>query len=408
MRKLTAVPCIIGLLAFSVSVHADYSIDWSFDGFGTVGLVYTDEPQADFMGGLFSRRGAGHSRRFSPEVDSRLGFQVTAGFTPSLTGVVQVVSEQNHDGSYTPRVEWANLRYNITPEFDVRVGRMVLPAFLASEYRKVGYANPWVRPPQEVYGLVPVTNLDGIDLSRRFHFDHLTATVRGGYGWTEADIEGGSVKARNAYSLMTTLESPDWTVFARFSRSELVIDVFDPLFDAFRMFGPAGEAVADRFEVDGTKTDIWSLGWRYDPGNWFAMGEFSRSSTRSVLGDSDGWYMTSGYRHGDLTPYLTVAGRHVRSPISDPGLPVAGLPPEQAGTAILLNSILNDILGFAPRQKSLSLGLRWDILPRIALKTQFDYIDLARDSAGLLGNVQPEFKPGGSVSVYSLSIDFVF
>lgn len=401
---------VLGLLVFSVNALADVNrpIDWSFDGFGTFGFVYSNERHADFLGSRFDRQGAGHSRRLSPEVDSRLGVQVTAGFTPSLTGVVQLVSEQNHDGSYTPRVEWANLKYDITPEFDVRVGRMVLPTFLVSEYRKVGYANPWVRPPQEIYRLVPVTNFDGIDFSRRFHFDEITATVRGGYGWTDADIEGGNVKARNAYSLMATLESIDWTWFARFSRNELTVDAFDPVFDGFRMLGPAGEAVADRFEVDGSLADVWSLGWRYDPGNWFSMGEFARANTRSVLGDVDGWYVSSGYRHGNLTPYLTVAGNHVRSPTSDPGVPVAGLPPGLADTATMLNSVLNDILGMAPRQKSLSLGLRWDIVPRIALKAQLDHIDLARGSTGVLDNVQPEFDPGGSVSLFSLSMDFVF
>lgn len=412
MRKWSVATCIVGLLAFSLnaSADADRSIDWSFDGFGTLGLVYMDEPHADFMGSLFARRGAGYSGRLSGEVDSLLGFQVTAGFTPSLTGVIQLVSEQNQDGSYTPRVEWANLKYSVTPEFDVRIGRMVLPSFLASEYRKVGYANPWVRPPQEVYRLVPVTNFDGIDFSRRFHLDDLTITVRGGYGENDADVEGGEAKSRRGYSLMAILESREWTLYSRYNRSELTLafDDLDAFFDGFRMLGPAGEAVADRYEAEGTKFDIWSVGGRYDRGDWFAMSEWSRSRSRSWIGDFDGWYLSAGLRHGNLTPYATLAGLRALSSTSDPGVPVSGLPPELAETAVTFNAILNELLGFAAQQKSLSLGVRWDVRPQIALKAQYDYIDLVRGSPGVLGNVQPEFERGGSVSLFSLSMDFVF
>jgi len=410
MRNFKGIPCLFCLLAFSSGAISapEHTINWSFDGFGTFGWVYSDESNADFVGSLFAQSGAGHSRRLSPEVDSKLGVQLTAGLTPSLTAVVQVVSEQNYDGTYKPRLEWANLKYDISPEFDVRVGRMVLPSFLVSEHRKVGYANPWVRPPQEVYRLVPVTNFDGIDFSRRFHLDDLTATVRGGYGVSDVDFQGGEAKSRDGISLMTTLESRAWTVFARYNRSDLTIEAFDPLFDGFRQFGPAGEAIADRYGVDNARFDIWSLGWQYDPGDWFLMAEWSRARTRSVLGDSDGWYVTSGYRHDRFTPYATLAGTRPLRPTSDPGLATVGLPPELAPQAMMLNSILNEILGLAPRQRSLSLGIRWDAVSNIAVKLQYDYIDLGRDSPGVLMNLQPDFKPGGSVSLLSLSVDFLF
>lgn len=410
MKQIRALMFAGGLVSCSFAALSDsgHSIDWSFDGFGTLGLVYSDERHADFVGNTFARRGAGHSRRLSPEVDSRLGFQVTADLTPSLTGVVQLVSEKNPDGSYDPRVEWANLKYDVTPELDVRVGRMVLPSFLVSEYRKVGYANPWVRPPQEVYRLVPVTNFDGIDFSRRFHFDELTASLRGSYGWTDVEGQAGDIKARDGFVLNTTLESRAWKLFALYTRANMTVRALDPLFDGFRQLGPVGESVADRYQVSSTRVDIWSLGWQYDPGDWFTMAEWSRARTRSILGDADGWYVSAGYRHGNLTPYATVAGRRVLSATADPGVPVSGLPPELAGMAATLNTNLNQFLAATPRQKSLSLGVRWDVAPQIALKVQYDFIDLARGSPGLLTNIQPEFEPGGSLSLFSLSMDFVF
>lgn len=125
----------------------------TFDGFGTIGVVHSDEEHADFVANsLVVPEGAGHTSQWSAEVDSRLGLQLTAEFTPRTSAVGQVVIEQQHDDSYEPEIEWLNLTHEATPDLRLRAGRVVLPVFMASDYRKVGYANPWVRPPQEVCG----------------------------------------------------------------------------------------------------------------------------------------------------------------------------------------------------------------------------------------------------------------
>ena len=59
---------------------------------------------------------------------------------------------------------------------------MVLPTFLVSDSRKVGYGNPWVRPPVEVYSLNPITTLDGVDASYRLHLGEVTNTLQADYG----------------------------------------------------------------------------------------------------------------------------------------------------------------------------------------------------------------------------------
>ena len=89
------------------------------------------------------------------------------GHRPPAGGVglagVLLISEQRLDNTYRPRVEWANLKYQVTPELALRVGRIALPMFLTADYRKVGYAYPWVRPPVEGYGSLPISSSDGVD-----------------------------------------------------------------------------------------------------------------------------------------------------------------------------------------------------------------------------------------------------
>ena len=181
--KLTPI-ALLAMALYAAGARADDpgTPMFSFSGFGTLGVVHSSEDNADFTSSVFKPNGAGYSHTWSADVDSLIGAQVTANLTPQLSAVLQVISEQNYDNTYRPHVEWANIKYQFTPDFSVRVGRIVLPGFLVSDYRKVGYANPWVRPPLEVYSLVPITNNDGVDASYRLHFGEFTNTVQGAYG----------------------------------------------------------------------------------------------------------------------------------------------------------------------------------------------------------------------------------
>lgn len=396
-RRWLATVILLGIAPW---LQAAESSSVSFDGFGTLGVVHTDLDHADFPGDVLDPDGAGHTREWSPEVDSRLGLQWTANPGGRISGVLQVIVEQQHDDNYTPAIEWANVRYEPAHDFSVRAGRVVLPIFLTTEFRKVGFALPWVRPPPEVYGLVPVTHLDGIDLSYRSDLGEFTNTLRVSYGVAEEDSPGaGEVEAEGSFILSNQLERGSTTVSATYSRSRLTFEQFEPLFDRFRSLGPDGEEVADRFGVDDRLSQIATVGVRYDPGRWFAMGEWAHTENDSFLADSRAWYVTSGYRIGAFTPYATIADIDAHSPTSHPGVSGAGTD----------NIVLNALLGSAVQQERIAVGTRWDFMPGAAAKLQFDYIDLDSDSSGVLINEQrDQFERGGTVRVLSASVDFVF
>lgn len=407
----------VAVIATAVLIHIDVAVaqiadgpTFSFDAFATVGVMHSDERQADFVGGALLGDGAGHSNAWSAKVDSRLGLQGSVQFLPRLAGVVQIIVEQDHDGRFTPGVEWANLSFDLTSALSVRAGRMVLPTFLTSEYRKVGYAIPWVRPPPEVYGLTPVTSIDGIQVSHRSRFGALTNTLRATYGARDLDVpdDGGEVEARHGFILVDTIEYGDTTAFAQYLSISLSLDSTRALFDGFRQFGAPGQAIAERYEVDGERVSVLSFGLRHDVGDWFVLGEWARFDTPTFIADRQGWSVTGGYRHGHFTPYMTLSGVRVRSNTSDPGLPLAGLSAPLAATASGLNAGLNNLLGRTGAQRSVSLGTRWDVATNTALKVQFDHLDLDSGSPGVLVNRQPAFRPGGSVSLFSLTLDFVY
>ena len=382
---------------------------FSFSGFGTLGVVHSSEDQADFTSSILKPNGAGHSHPWSADVDSLIGGQVTANFTPKLSAVLQAIAEQNYDNSYRPHVEWANIQYLFTPEFSVRVGRTVLPTFLFSGTRKVAYTYPWVRPPLEVYGRVPVTASDGVDVNYRVHVGDFTHTVQANYGGSKQTQpgDGGTVEAEQAWGVTYSVEYHATTVHLAYQRAKLTIDSVKPLFDAFRQFGPQGIALADKYGADKKPLSIIAAGVTYDPGQWFVTAEWAHTESRSFLGNGTGWYASGGYRFGKFTPYLAYAWAKEDS-LSDPGLNLATLPPPLVGQAAGLNAALNSLLSTKLVQNTLSIGVRWDFMTNTALKLQYDHTRIGPGSSGVLINLQPGFQPGGKVDVISATVDFVF
>lgn len=397
------------LLSAPSPAGAQETPDLSFDAFGTLGLVHSTEDQADFVWNPFRADGPGHSETVSPDVDSRVGGQLTLRVLPELTAVVQAVVEQNQEDEYRPRLEWAYVEYAITRDLTVRAGRTTLPSFLVSDHRKVSYANPWVRPPVELYGLVPVFNLDGIDARYRFRTGEWTSTLQATFGRIERDLPGGSeVRSENDIHVNYRLQRGGLTARMGFARGNLTVETLESFFDAFRQFGPVGDAVADRYEVEDTPFEFATLGAEYDPGRWFVIGEGAIMDFNSVLGTSAAGYVTGGLRMGAVAPYVTYSRRDLVGETSLPGLPVAAFPPELAPTAARLNATLDAIRSSAAQQQNLALGARWDVATGIAVKAQVDFIDMLRNSPGTFDNQQPGFERGGSAQLFSLSTSFVY
>lgn len=386
----------------------------SFSGYGTLGMVHSDNDQADYLVDAFKPNGPGFTREWSADVDSRIGGQVTALLAPRVSAVVQVLARQRHDDTYKPVVEWANVKYEVTPDFSVRAGRVVLPIFMVTDSRRVGYANVWVRPPVEVYSMVPVTSSDGADASYRLTAGDLVNTLQVTAGRSDSrfpsamGIDSGEAKARRLIAGVASVEHGFATVRLSYGRASLTVDTYDPLFEAFRQFGPQGAAIADRYDVKDRLVTFAGIGASYDPGAWFAMGEWAKFDTRSILGSRSSWYVSAGRRFGSITPYATYARTQSERSTSDPGLSLAGLPPSLAPAAAGLNATLNAQLVRVPVQRTASLGVRWDFLRNAALKIQYDDVRPKAPSAGTFGRVQPQFHPGTRVRLFSAAVDFVF
>lgn len=407
---LTACAFAAALLA-SAGARADELAGpaFSFRGFGSVGAVHSDYREADFSSSIFKGEGSGATRRWSYNLDSRLGAQIDAKFDKKWSAVVQVVVEERYNLTYKPSVEWANIKYQATPDLALRAGRIALPIFLAADYRKVGYAYPWVRTPREVYGGVPITSSDGADLTYRWQHAGVKHVTQAFYGRANIQLtDTTSLQARGIAGVTHTAEMGAATVRVSAFTAVLNLDIVRPLFNGFRQFGPKGIAIADKYDVIDKRIDVLAIGLNYDPGKWFFMTEAGASNGHSFLAKSQGIYASAGYRAGEWTPYLVYSRTDSKSPNTHPGLSTAGLPPAHAFVAAQLNAGLATLLKTMASQTSVAAGVRWDVRPDMALKLQYERLVPRDGSRGTLINLQPGFVSGRPIHVTSAVLDFVF
>lgn len=404
-RSLLSLP----LFALGLAAHAQESPAWSVSGFGTVGVAHSSERHADYTSSPMKRSGAGVSRNWSMDVDTRLGLQLDLHLDKRWSAVLQVVSEQGLDNSYRPRVEWANIKYQLTPELALRAGRIALPVFLTADYRRVGYAYPWVRPPVEGYGVVPVTSSDGVDATLRWNGGGASHTSQVFVGHDDLALAPGRrAWARDIAGISHTSEWGALSLRANAIRAEVSSNLVSELFRALDAFGPAGQALGRRYEMDHKDMRVANIGLSYDPGAWFLMAEASRTRTDSFLGATRSAYVSAGWRHGAWTPYATLARVRAAGDATDPGLALAALPAEARPAAALLNASLNALLATIPQQSSSSVGVRWDLFANAALKLQYDRVTPRRGSRGTMINPTPGFRSERPAHIASVAFDFVY
>ncbi|WP_235974158.1 hypothetical protein [Luteimonas deserti] len=380
-------------LAGAHTAHAQDSQRFTLSGFGTVGLVHSTEDKADFRGDFQITRGVGASQQTSMKPDSRIALQLNARFTDDFTGLVQVVSEHAITESYKPQVSLAHVKYRVSPDFTARLGRITAPLYMLSEYQRVGYATPWVRPPYEVYNyLVP---LDGVEGLYTINAGDTVVGLQGFYGRIDSEL----VRVDAMRGLAVQLDRGAHAARVSHIRGRVGVSSpsVDRLFDTYRSLPVPGLAsIAARLDPRSLDGSFTGVGYSYDPGAWFLRTEAIQADyTPSLSARTTSGYISAGMRRGTLTPSLTFA--HVDTD---------GV--EMPGAADPFGLLNMAVASSNAGRHSYTAALRWDVRDSVALKLQGSHIENHAGSFGSLGNVQPGFQPGRSYNLISASVDFVF
>ena len=112
---------------------------------------------------------------------------------------VQVLLRRFTTSDYQLDVPVAFVKDSLTDEVSVRVGRLPLPLFMISDYRTVGFANTFIRPPTEVYGAAPLYTINGADVLYSHSFGPIEVNSQLYYGGSTLNLESATVTARKEF-----------------------------------------------------------------------------------------------------------------------------------------------------------------------------------------------------------------
>lgn len=409
MRIMSNALVLAVFAVHASGVHAEETAEpsmVSFSGFGTVGAVKTNTDLGTY--GIFPQEG-GARKKVDYGVDSKLGLQVSATPNSVFSLTAQILTKRNGEGNWNPELEWGFAKIKLGEGFSVRVGRTGTPYFLVSDFRDVGYANTWLRPPVDVYGQVPLSHLDGVDVSYQGSIGDTNVNAQVFTGSTSGKMFGGEAKLKHGIGFNATAEYGPVTLRLGHMQGKLSMSGnsgLDGLFAGLRQAGqsPGLEALvplAEELDTSDKAASFSGIGLAIDWNDFVGTAEYTKRRVDAFFADTTGWYVTLGRRYGVWTPYVTISRLSQDSPTSSSVIPT-GIDPGLDQLAGGVNTLLASV-----GQKTTAIGLRWDARKNLAVKAQFDRIKVDAGGGGLFTDVKPGFG-ANPVNVYSLAVDFVF
>ncbi|MEZ8354105.1 sulfate ABC transporter permease [Vibrio splendidus] len=352
-RIITSVLC--ASMASPAFANIELTDNLSLSGFGSTSWAKSDNETP-----LMITRGFTDENCY--DCDTTFGVQLDY-FYNSFKASVQVVKPPQYDWS-EPQLEWAYLGYEFN-DFDVSIGRLRLPLFLASEYYYVGQAYMTARPPTEVYNSVlGITAFNGIKVSWTHDVsDEATLLLTPFIGikdkndvdfnsTTKLEFETNRMLGAN---LQLSGDSYRWN-----------LSFLDSNFDQIVITTIPGVPTPFRTEQDNQHIQLWSLGAEYE------LGQFVLTSEGQISDISSSIYASLGYHLGLFTPYVVY------------------------GAQFDDHEHLNG--------NSYLIGVDYDVLPNISLNGEIQYFE-SRKSRGAFID-QPTNDT--DAMLYTIMLSFVF
>lgn len=377
---------------------------WRVSGYYTLGHAQVDSDTA--------RRFARDQTQSQPNawaVDSRLGLQLDGRLTPTLGVTAQTVLRQRvPNTSLAESLEWAFVHWAPAPDWQLRLGRTSPDIFLFADVRSVGVAYPWVRPSQEIYAWMPLQSVDGVDLTRQWADDDATWRLKLSFGHASSRLaaqdsgSAGDLQLQAVRAASLSRETPTTRLKLSYlrgrvdlSRAPVLVELDQALAQIVAQTQPvlpalAAEAEALRLgQAVDSPAQYLALGGQHDLGDWQITGEWSRTWGRAKSANAQRHMLSLGRRFDAFTVFgILGRSRLIESALAAPYGWQAQLTPLVGPTAaaqITAVGVGASQAGNLARtgQRSLGLGVRWDLRANLALKAQWDHVRVEREGRSL-------------------------
>lgn len=385
---------LLGSLGVS-QAYAELPDGLTFSGFGRITAGYLDTDQANFKG---------YSNSLSAKPESLIGLQASYEFNSVLSATMQGILRADEDANDSV-LNWAYLTWQPDDNLMVKLGRLRTPFFALSDVVDVGYSYPWVTAPQQVYDAILFPTFDGIDLAWGHSTEYFDTSLETYIGQYDGTMELGGYQTDYSVEvfggLIAKINYNNFEFRASHHRGQVDIafDNIDQLKASLASFPQSLNFVQNKgwFNVE-------ELSISYDNLDYFSRAEWVLINPEiSVAPDIESYYLTAGYNFFPFTVHLTYA-QSVFDYQTIPNEIPYGVSDQlnllyqywQGVTSVLSNDSL----------RSWTLGARWDLMPKVALKAEVTLLDGDSDKNSFFDSIQEGFDR--DASLYKLSVEWVF
>lgn len=396
--KAIGLVTLLSVVAPSSLALSDISERVEFSGFGRLIGGYLDEKSADFDG---------YSNNLSFSQQSLFALQTDVTITDTLSLSAQLLahsSEERESG-----IEWLYLSYEPSQNWRFKLGKLRTPFFRYSDVIDVGFAYPWILPPQQVYSGYLFSNYEGASATYISSFDDFNFEFEAYYGKYEGDLSQDDSKVaidvNGIYGAIFSINSGNFSArFSTFKSSDFSVDVpeLTQFSNALESAGFIQNAESLRF--DGS-ANVYQASLNYDNLDYFFAAEGMKIvSDLLAVPRIDAYYLTAGYNFYPFQAHVTYSVSSSSYSTSDNLIP--------KGVNQQLDQLsfgYDQIIGSLPALSlnSLSLGLRWDFTRSMAAKAEITFLDSKPGDNSFFNNISdPNFN--GKATLYQFGLEWVF
>lgn len=346
--KLDRLIGVMAVLCFLPALHCK-AANYEINTFLNVGAA-THNSHGEYLQGI--------PDKIAYEYDTSYGINLRTQLSDNVEGVAQLIAS-GRSGNFEVDFEWGFVEYYLSDAWRLRIGKMNLQTFLLSDYIEVGYLYPWVRPPEEVYGFNPMRNYPGLEImhtakwGKETEFTSMLFT-----GSAEVKISDvTTMRAVNGIGMNFQLSTPGFRIRAGAISPLVEIDQKPHLM-------PGGLATMPGAHLDAENRMLMTtFGLSWDLSNFIGYGEWIKVTSQDELHqffpDETGYYLTLGYKFGNLMPYITYASADAD--------PFTGTLTQGDNGRVMPNPAI--------AQASISLGMRYEMNEYSSFKLEAKRID---------------------------------
>ena len=364
---------------------------------------------------------AGYDDTISFGQHSLLALQTDVDLTETLSFTTQLLAHAS--AARKSGLEWAYLTWRPSSNWNFKAGKMRTPFYLHSDTLDVGYTYPWIIPPQQVYTHYLFPNFTGLSAAYQFNigdFDIEAEAYWGNYkGKVSVEEELKSdVKADNMQGLILNMYRGNLHLRASHHLAAVTAgyvpgtpttrQIFRLIEQLRRFrFNRSADSLVKKNDVSFTQVAI-----SYETLDYFLKAEWTRMNQGDafLIPQYDSYYLSGGYT---FYPFeLPITAHATFANLSDTGTPrpvneiPAGIPqlaPLQSAYAQTFDVRRE----FRDDLQSLSVGLRWDVNPAVALKAEWVHLRGERGKRSFFtSDDAPDFDR--KANLFLLGLEWVF